>query len=452
MINRVFVLIVFIAGMASGQNTALEEYVETGLENNLALKQQEFALDRSMEALKQARGMFLPSVSIDARYSRAGGGRMIDIPIGDLMNPVYSTLNELLASVGREPMFPANISNERIPFLREEEHETKIRLVQPLFQPAVLYNYKLKSSMKNAKQAEIEVFKHELTADIKTAYYNYLKAMQVVGLYGKTKILLEENLRVSKSLFENNKATEDVVFRAEAELAELEQKKLAAEKDQKLAAAYFNFLLNRQFSENIVTVENTRQNFDLSMDLDQLTDLALENRPEFRQLEFAVNAAQNGIRLSKTSFVPNVVGVVDYGFQGEKYRFTEEDDFWMASAVLNWNLFNGGQDKAKYQQAVLQKKELETRLHELRQQVKLGVQQAYDEVTVAAKSLVSTEKRVTSARKSFNIVNKKYKQGMAPHIEYLNSRTTLTNAEIAHIIARFDYQIKIAELERAAAL
>lgn len=452
MIKRFCMLLLIFAGPVLGQNSILEEYVNQGLENNLALKQQEFALGQSMEALKQARGMFLPSVSIDARYSRAGGGRMIDIPIGDLMNPVYGTLNELLASVGQPPMFPASIANERIPFLREEEHETKIRVVQPIFQPAVLYNYKLKSSLKNAKHAEIETFKQQLTADIKTAYYNYLKAVHVVELYTKTKRLLEENLRVSQSLFENSKVTEDVVFRAEAELAELDQKWAEAEKDQRLAAAYFNFLLNRPFHEKIIRIEDEAVVREFTLDQGESVERALENRPEFRQLNHAVKAAQNGIRLSKTSFVPNVVGVFDYGYQGEKYNFTEKDDFWMASAVLSWNLFNGGQDRAKHQQAVLRKREVETRLIELQQQVKLQVQEAYDEVTVAAKVLVSTEKRVNSARKSFNIVNKKYKQGMAPHIEYLNARTTLTNAGIAHIIARFDYQIKIAELEKAAAL
>ncbi len=452
MIKRFCVILLVFTGHVFGQSSILDEYVNEGLENNLALKQQEFALGQSMESLKQARGMFLPSVSIDARYSRAGGGRMIDIPIGDLMNPVYGTLNELLTSVGRQPMFPTNIPNERIPFLREQEHETKIRVVQPVFQPAVLYNYKLKSSIKIAKRAEIESFKQQLITEIKTAYFNYLKAVHVVELYDKTTRMLAENLRVSQSLFVNSKATEDVVFRAEAELAELDQKLVEAEKDQKLAAAYFNFLLNRPLQETIIRIEDDALVYEFPMDQEKSIQRALEQRPEFRQLEYSIYAANNGIRLSKTSFVPNIVGVFDYGYQGEKYHFTEKNDFWMASAVLNWNLFNGGQDKAEYQQAVFQKKELETRLVELRQQVKLQVQETYDEVKVAAKVLVSTEKRVSSARKSFNIVNKKYKQGMAPHIEYLNARTTLTNAEIAHIIARFDYQIKIAELERAAAL
>ena len=38
---------------------------------------------------------------------------------------------------------------------------------------------------------------------------------------------------------------------------------------------------------------------------------------------------------------------VDYGFQGCRYRFTEGEDHLIGSIVLTWNLFNGGQDRAR---------------------------------------------------------------------------------------------------------
>jgi len=107
--------------------TLLNEYIEIGLENNLALKQKNFSYQKSSAALKEAQGMFLPSISIEARYSRAGGGRDIIFPIGDLVNPIHQTLNALLQA----QQFPGDLPNEVIPFLREEEHDTKLRLVQP---------------------------------------------------------------------------------------------------------------------------------------------------------------------------------------------------------------------------------------------------------------------------------------------------------------------------------
>ena len=176
---------------------------------------------------------------------------MIEIPIGDLMNPVYNTLNELQTYFGQPPSFPTDLQNERIPFLREEEHETKIRVVQPLIQPAIYYNYRIQKKLKQMKDVELSLFKRHLIVDIKTAYFNYLKTDQVVKIYQRTIELLTENLRVSEKLFQNGKATEEVVFRSKAELSELEQKLTEAVKNEKLAAAYFNFLINRPLQSSI---------------------------------------------------------------------------------------------------------------------------------------------------------------------------------------------------------
>ena len=441
------ILLILFSTTVSAQNDITQHYVNQGLKNNLALKQQQFSLQKSLQVLKEARGMFLPSISIEARYSRAGGGRLIEFPVGDLMNPVYSTLNELLA----RPVFSTDLQNEQIPFLREQEHETKVRVVQPIFQPAIFYNYKIKSKLNKIQQAELSIFKRQLIADIKTAYFNYLKTVHVVELYDRTKILLAENLRVSEKLFQNGKATEDVVFSARAEISKLEQNLAEAGKDNKLAAAYFNFLLNRPLDSAIEIIENSLLNFHHKLSLEDAQSQALEHREEFYQLKNAIAAANNGASLAASSFVPGITGVFDYGCQGEEYKFTEKDDYWMASLVLQWNLFNGFQDKSKRKQALLEKSKLEVQQKELKIKIKLQVQEAYDNVYVASKTITSATERLNSAQKSFKIIKKKYDQGMAPQIEYLNARTSLTNAEVNQIIVKYDYFIKYAEFERVAA-
>ena len=73
----------------------LDSYLAQGLKSNLALQQQAFQFQKSLEALKEAKGMFYPTLTLSGRYSRAGGGRMIEIPIGDMMNPLNASLNQL---------------------------------------------------------------------------------------------------------------------------------------------------------------------------------------------------------------------------------------------------------------------------------------------------------------------------------------------------------------------
>ncbi|MGD2085813.1 MAG: TolC family protein [Candidatus Aminicenantes bacterium] len=439
-------------GAESGGIAVLDKYIEIGLKSNLALKQQEFSLKKSLKALREAKGMFLPSISIEARYSRAGGGRVIDVPSGDMVNPIHRTLNQLLMVHGFTPVYPANIPNQRIPFLRETEHDTKLRLVQPIFQPAIYYNVKIKKDLTGIERARLDVFKRQLTADIKNAYFKYLQAVKVKELLDNTRELLAENLRLSGSLFRNHKVTEEVVFRSKAELSTLDQQREEAEKDKRMAAAYFNFLLNRPLETGIELHAAAEKPVVKDYNWEKLAAHALQHRSEFRQLQEAVNAARHTVGLHKSSILPSVSAVFDYGFQGEKYRFTGNDDYWMGSLLLSWNLFRGGQDTARKNQALYEKKRLETQQKELENQIKLQVKEAYYHLEVAKKAIISTHDTLKSQKEAFSIIAKKYEQGVVPQIEHIKARNDYTNAEISHIIAIYDYYIKEAHLERVSAM
>lgn len=448
MVHRLllFVFLCF-SGHLLADHPVLEKYIAEGLQANLALKEREFSYQQSAAALKEARGMFLPSATIEARYSRAGGGRNIDFPIGEIINPIHQSLNALL----QQPAFPANLENESIPFLREEEHDTKLRIVQPIFQPAIYHNYQAKKHQKKIELAAREAYQRLLIADIKRAYYNYLKTVQLNKLLAETEKLLQENLRVSEKLFAAEKVTEDVVFRARVELSRLAQSQTAADRDRELAKAYFNFLLNRSLDDAVAEVGVDASEVQLPADLLKSEEAAINQRAEFKQLNAAIAAARSGVGAARSAFLPGVSLVVDYGFQGEKYNFGKNDDYWMASAVMQWNLFNGFQDKAKVQQAAIAKKKMESRIQELDGKIRLQVREVFYNFQVAGKNLLTAAEQLNSARKSFRIVERKYREGIAAQIEFLDARNTLTNAETNRIIAEYDYFILAGEFEQVTA-
>lgn len=452
-IGCLLLLLIPVDMPAEAETGILGNYIREGLTGNLVLKQEELSLEKSVQALKEARGMFFPSVGIEARYSRAGGGRNIEFPVGDLINPIHSTLNQLLAGMGQSPVFPGDLQNEVIPFLRETEHETKLRVVQPVFQPALYFNYRIQTRVRNLQAAKLNAFKRQLVLDIKRSYFDYLKTLKVKELLAGTRILLEENLRISRSLFKNHKRTEEVVFRSKAELSGLEQQIAEAEKGNRLAAAYFNFLLNRPLDTTIEIEEHFLSLFpnDKTIDLEQLERNALEHRDELRQLFNAIDAGREAIKLYKSSALPTITAVIDYGFQGEKYRFKGDQDYWMASLVMSWNLFRGGRDRAQMEQAALEKKRLEIQFTELENKIRLQVKEAYYDLLVARKAVLSTKERLNSREEVFHIVSKKYEQGMVPQIEHIKARNDYTIAAINNIIALFDYYTMEARLEHASA-
>jgi outer membrane protein TolC len=73
------------AARAQADADLLDRYVRTALAQNLALQQEELDLATSLQALDEARGLFYPSLRLEARYTRSGGGRTLEFPVGDLL-------------------------------------------------------------------------------------------------------------------------------------------------------------------------------------------------------------------------------------------------------------------------------------------------------------------------------------------------------------------------------
>ena len=144
--NKITFIILFLPSLLQGQSI-LDEYIRTGLESNLALNRKLAGYEKSIEALHESRSLFYPNISFNARYTRSEGGRVIDIPVGDLLNPVYYTLNSLLSS----NLFPM-IENQQVPFLRPREHETRIRVTQSVFNTDIYFNSRIKKRIIHARR------------------------------------------------------------------------------------------------------------------------------------------------------------------------------------------------------------------------------------------------------------------------------------------------------------
>lgn len=435
-------LIFFFLGAftISAQSTILTNYIELGVKNNLALKQLDYNYEHSLSALQEARSYFYPNLSINARATVAEGGRTIDLPVGDLLNPVYSTLNELTASNS----FP-QIENEEIAFMRPFEHNTRLSLVQPIFNPSIYYNSKIQKELSTISGMDRIIYRRNLVADIKTAYMNFLKAHKWLELLAESMQLIEENIRVNQSLYENNKVTVDYVYRSEAELSMLEQQIAQAEQSKSVSQQYFNFLLNKSLGSE---VEIDTLLGRVLPALPENRSANVERRSEIKQLETYAHANSYSQKLLASNYLPTMALAADYGFQGDEYVFNERNAYGMVSVALKWDLFVGMQRKAKLSQARIQGLSIDVKTEEIEKQIELQVNAAYLDLITSLKSIDAAGKQQKSAEQTFKLVNKKYMAGQLNLLEYLDAQSTLTNARENFWLEVYNYYIKLANYER----
>ncbi|MEN8202554.1 MAG: TolC family protein [Bacteroidota bacterium] len=424
------------------QNQLLDDYIREGLQSNQGLKQKQLDYSSNLSALKEARGLFLPDLSLNARYTVAGGGRTILFPVGDLLNPIYSTLNMLTES----EIFP-QIENQEFPFLRPIEHETKVRLIQPIYNKELIANYKIRKQYTEIARIDVDRYKRELIREITKAYYEHQKATNLVKLADTTLALVTENLRVSQRLYENDKVTIDAVYRSESELSKVEVQRAQANNFLEASRSYFNFLLNRPLETGVELLTMTP--LPVAVSLDEASELAIQSRDELLQIEQYQQLNVHVTDLHRGKNIPGLFGVVDYGFQGEKYSFTHEDDFVIASLVMKWNIFQGSTNRQKVQQSKIDGEKLDELYSETQQQIRLEVINYYYALEAAYKSVQSALKQTRSAQRAYDLINRKYTEGQTSLLELIDARSSLTGAVANSIIAGSDFFSSLADFEFA---
>ena len=166
----------------------------------------------------------------------------------------------------------------------------------------------------------------------------------------------------------------------------------------------------------------------------------------------AIDGARASTRAAASAFRPSVAVAVDYGVQGTGYHFDANHDVALASVVLQWNVFNGGQDDARRQAAAAARREADTQLNDVDRQIALDVRVAWDAVQVSRDAVASAEARLESARAAFRLVDRRYTEGLASRLEWADARAQLTAAELNALLTQYALAERGIDLERAAAL
>src|SRR5690606_29133136 len=153
-------LLTILLGLSLGGGMAqetLDRYVQEGLASNLVMKQRDVSLQKARYALKSAKSLYLPTVAFQAGYQTADGGRNIPLPIGDLLNPVYRTLNQLTGTGA----FP-EIENETINFLPKNYYDAHIRTTLPLVNTDIGMNKRIHEQQLLLSELDVAIYKREL--------------------------------------------------------------------------------------------------------------------------------------------------------------------------------------------------------------------------------------------------------------------------------------------------
>jgi outer membrane protein TolC len=335
-----------------------------------------------------------------------------------------------------------------------------MEITLPLINTDLQHNRQVSGEMINARKADLDVYKRELVKQIRQAYYQYLQAAKAVEIYTNALALVKENRRVSQKFVENRMATKEIVLRSQAQVSQVESSLIEARNQLLNAQAYFNFLLNRSLDSEVLTDEKlyTFGGDSTGSVVDGQGNASLRlapdvpaGREELAKLGSMQKIFASNLQYNRRYLVPKLSAFYDVGFQGFGFRFNSAQFYQLAGVQLVWPLFKANDNKYRIRQSEIDVTAIHDQYRELTQQLTLQVRISANDYYSAVQALQSLTDEVASARETYRLAERRFKEGNAIQIELIDARTQMTSAELRYSLGVLTTLDRAAELERATA-
>jgi outer membrane protein TolC len=428
-------------GQAQAQQEILDGYIKEGLANNLVLQQKNISLEKSMLALRIARSLYLPTTYFEGQYTLAQGGRDINIPVGDLLNPVYATLNQLTGS----SKFP-QISNVSEQLLPNNFYDLRIKTTVPIYNQEIKYNKTVREKQISLQQNEVSIYKRELIKEIKQSYYAILMSQKAIDIYQSTLALVNENLRSNQSLLANGKGLPAYVSRAETEVKQVETQLSNATNEKQKAIAWFNALLNKGIDDEVV-IANLKLGDAGNANMFEGAD-NISAREELRQINIAKDIQSSTLKLNKAYHAPKVGAFLDLAAQDFNWNFQQKSFFYLGGIQVNVPIFAGNRNIYKIKDAELDLQSTAMAEKDLRRKLELSAFNSKSNAKNNYSNYLLAIKQEESSTKYFKLIDRGYKEGINSFIELLDARNQLTQSQLQKELNYYKLLAALADYER----
>lgn len=444
---------------AHGQETSiraltLQKTIEMAMANNLTVKAAEEKVKTAEQRVNEARASFMPVLSATGSYTYFGKLRTMKFEFDPSM---LGLSPEMLQMMGGGAQPDGDKGPSEIPMGEEDTYRAGLSIQQPIFVWGKIYNnYKQAKLSLEASRQELESTKQQVILDVKTAFYGVLLTEKLVQVAQMAVDQVQAHVKIAQDLVDAGMATNFDLLRAKVQLANIRSQLIRAQNGSELSQdSLKNILgmdLNAQLSISGELVYNP-----LELNLSELTDRAMANRPEIKQLQYQVQALEKLVSIVKAANKPSIALAGDYSYEsnadkfGDVFHRDEWKNIWSVTLALQVPIFDGLATRARSKQAESGLKQVQIGMEQLKDGIGLEVRAAFLSLQESKELLKVQEEAVQQAEESLRIANLQYKNGMLTSVELMDAELAFTQAQTYQFSALHDYMVAIAKLEKAIA-
>ena len=421
------IILLFQTGIYAGTLT-LEESISEALGNNPSITAAGAEIQEAEAEKGKALSNFFPKVYASSFYTRLDESAAIDFS----SIPGFSSFAE------------------SVPLSSDEIYGYSLGLTQSLFTGGKITSlYRMQSENLEASEKQFEKVRNDLIFEVKESYFRVLESEKLRKVAEEAAGQVGAHLEVIENFFREGMVPEVDVLRSKVTLANAKQSLINAENGVRLSKSRFNSLLNRDMGSE-VSLEDILSFEDMDFDLPSLIGEAFANRPEMQELENRLRMAEQGVRIARSDFFPQVAFVGSWdNRKGEEIPVDEWEQSWNATVQVSVDVWDWGENRNEHRRAKAELTQLESRFLLLKNEIELEVRRAYLVLLAARDKIKVQEEAVKSAEKNSRDTSLRFKEGVATNTDVLDAQTMFSQSRADYYRALYGYNLALAALERA---
>ncbi|MBU1319618.1 MAG: TolC family protein [candidate division Zixibacteria bacterium] len=422
---------VTLAGQA--MTLTVDECVDIGIENSHKLHSSMMEVQSAKSKSAEARSYQLPTVSARASYAK-----LSEVP------PFIVTLPPNPIFDGQFTLSPTVTSS----------HSLDLYVTQPLFT-----GFRLSSGLRAAERsADATEFDYtadssDLSFDIRVAYWNLYKAIELRKAAAENVTLVEAHLRDTQNFLDKGLLTRNELLKVQTQLSQSRLMLLETENSVRLAQIGLNSTIGLPLSTEVVLASEAIGTDGEAGNLDSLKRVGLTARPELQALRHRIRAGEAAVTMARSGFYPQVMLSGNYNYSKPNPRILptrdQWDDSWSVGVAVSYDIWNWGRTYHQASQAKAQLNMAKDAMAQLKDAVEFEITADYLSLLKANEAVKVASDGVAQADESLRITRSKFDAGVASTTDLLDTEVALFNARTSYTHAIVDRQLAQARLRSA---
>lgn len=296
-----------------------------------------------------------------------------------------------------------------------------------------------------ASEADVHRTRLDIKMNVAEIYVLVLRAARVVDVVEAKEVSLGGHNKDVTNLFDKGLVSRNDLLAAQVAWADSRQQSMQARNGLRVAQAAYNRALGRTLTEPVNLAELQEEGNE--GDVEELTRLAMQLRPELAGLSAQARALQNQSASERAKNAPQVSVTGGYLFQ--ENRQINPDGVAAVLLGVEWKAFDSGR-AGNQADSLCEKAEALIRMRrDAETMIALEVRQKWLDLQTARERLEVTRQAIAQADENLRVVRERYQQQVGTNTEVLDAETLRVQAYTNFYNSTYESVLARLRLHRA---